>query len=195
MRGDPLLPLCPVVGDSANQEHDIADQGRPRGDVEEFGEAAAVLVAAVALSHADAGVPDCGGHRPRAQAVVLDDRVPGLRRTLRAAVVDLDAGHHPGQVRVLKGFGPSGGGLAAPRRPAERPADGEAEAGEEPPGGRASANGDDDQHRHHGGDRGELGCEQPALLVGGHEHGDDCEGQAGSRGPVKPKKKPTRSGP
>ncbi len=186
MRRDPLLPFGAVVGDGADQEHDVADQGRPGGDVEQFGEAASVLVAAVALGHADAGVPDRGGHRPRAQAVVLDDRVPGLRRALRGAVVDLDAGHHPGQVRVLEGFGLPGGGLAAPRRPAERLADGEAEAGEQPAGGRSAADGDDDQHRHHGGDRGELGREQPALLVGGHEHGDDREGQGRQPGAGQP---------
>ena len=194
MRRDPLLPFGAVVGDGADQEHDVADQGRPGGHVEQFGEAASVLVAAVALGHADAGVPDRGGHRPRAQAVVLDDRVPGLRRALRGSVVDLDAGHHPGQVRVLEGFGLPGGGLAAPRRPAERLPDGEAEAGEQPAGGRSAADGDDDQHRHHGCDRGELGREQPALLVGGHEHGDDREGQGRQPGAGQARRR-SRPGP
>ena len=110
MRRDPLLPFGAVVGDGADQEHDVADQGRPGGHVEQFGEAASVLVAAVALGHADPGVPDRGGHRPGAQAVVLDhDELPPPTRA--AVRTEAFVSFVVPETRIAKQAREFGGGL------------------------------------------------------------------------------------
>ncbi len=123
MAGEPLVAFGAVLRDRADQEHHLGDQFGAGAGVEQGGEAAGLGVPLGAVGQRQAGVGDRGGCRPQPVRVVLDDRDPGVRRTLRRAVMDADPGHYPGQVRLGEVFAASDGGLGAPARPAQRRSD------------------------------------------------------------------------
>ena len=114
---------------------------------------------------------------------------------LGGSVVDVDAGGTPGRSALSSVAAlPVAALLRQDVQPNALPAV-KLRLASRPAGGRSAADGHDHATVTDRSDPGELGREQPALLVGGHEHRDDREGQGPQRGPLTPKKKPTRSGP